>query len=106
MFRYIPEVYVECMLELFQAVSKADPRFATVERLEETGLQHIISFLVQHFNHPMILNPQICDALLQAMGALCSDKVKLLTTAIDRKQINRLGSQVEIFHLPAVLTNA
>lgn len=27
----------------------------------------------------MILNPQICDALLQAMGALCSDKEFLMT---------------------------
>ncbi|CAD7697383.1 unnamed protein product [Ostreobium quekettii] len=79
MFRFAPEVYVECMLELFQAVSKADARFAPVDRLEAMGLQHVIDFLVHHFNHPMVLNPQICDALLQALGALFSDKDLLAT---------------------------
>ncbi|GMH38363.1 hypothetical protein BSKO_06247 [Bryopsis sp. KO-2023] len=74
LFRYVPEAYVEAMLDLFQAVVKLEPRFADLEHMELLGLQPVISFLVQHFNHPMLVNPQICDALLQGLAALFADK--------------------------------
>lgn len=75
LFLYVPEVYVEAMLEIFQVLSKVEPRFAGLTELDTLGIGHIISFLVKRFTN--IQNPQISDSILQALSAVFADKVHL-----------------------------
>ena len=72
---YVPEVYVEAVVEVFQALAEMEPRFATHIELERAGLQHVFSFFVTHFNHPKIINPHVCDSILQALSTIFADKV-------------------------------
>ena len=63
------------MVECFEAVAKMEPRFGPTMQLEMFGLRHIFSFLIRHFNHQRIINPQVCDSILQALSTGFSDKV-------------------------------
>lgn len=74
---------IEMIFYWLQAVAKIEPRFTDLENLESLGLQHIIGFLVRHFNHPMVVNPQLCDIILQGMAVLFADKVRLCANNYD-----------------------
>eukprot|EP00210_Caulerpa_lentillifera_P004213 g4018.t1 len=74
LFQFIPEVYMEAILDLFQALAKMDPRFGNLIQMEIFGLQSIFSLLVMHFDNPLILNPQISDSMLQTLAIVFSDK--------------------------------
>jgi len=75
LFSYVPEVYVEVVLEIFQSLTKMEGRFGEHLQLELLGLQHVISFLINHFDNEKIINPQICDTMLQTLGTVFADKV-------------------------------
>lgn len=74
---FVPEVYVEAVVEIFQALAKLESRFGSLLQLEIFGLQHIFSFFILHFDHPKIINPHICDSILQALGTVFAEKVIL-----------------------------
>lgn len=74
LLQFTPEVYLEAILDLFQALAKMEPRFGSPLQLEIFGLQKIFSLLILHFDNPLILNPQISDSMLQTLATVFSDK--------------------------------
>jgi hypothetical protein len=77
-FSYVPEYYLETIVDTFHALRRADPPFAFTSSAKADGLSDVISFLVNHFGDKRIINPDIRDLLLQSISVLLqySDYVK------------------------------
>lgn len=73
-FSYVPEYYVETLLDCFHALRRSDPPFVSPTALLQQGLSSLITFLVTHFNDTRIVNSDIRDALLQSISVLVQYK--------------------------------
>lgn len=74
LFSYVPEYYVDSMVDAFHALRRAEPAFAGANVLARHGLADAISFLVKHFADKRILNPDVRDGLLQSISVLLQYK--------------------------------
>lgn len=74
LFSFVPEYYVETLLDCFHALRRSDPLFVSPTALLQQGLSPLITFLVTHFNDTRIANSDIRDALLQSISVLVQYK--------------------------------
>ncbi|MCO5588942.1 hypothetical protein L7F22_042904 [Adiantum nelumboides] len=74
LFSFVPEYYVETLLDCFHALRRSDPLFVSPTALLQQGLSSLITFLVTHFNDTRIANSDIRDALLQSISVLVQYK--------------------------------
>ncbi|CAM6100145.1 unnamed protein product [Calypogeia fissa] len=74
-FGYIPEFYMETLVDSFHALRRSDPPFVTpASALLQQGLSPLVTFLVTHFSDPRIANPDIRDVLVQSISVLVQYK--------------------------------
>ena len=78
LFRYVPEFYVEAVVDACHALrgsgAEGDSSEDTV--LTGPGLSDIITFLTLYFNDPRIINPDVREALLQSISMLMQSAVR------------------------------
>lgn len=73
-FAYVPEFYVETLVDSFHALRRGDPPYQRGTTRFLAGVGSMIDFLVLHFSDPRIVNPDIRDALLQCISVLLQYK--------------------------------
>eukprot|EP00898_Chlorokybus_atmophyticus_P004629 jgi/Chlat1/5167/Chrsp33S05151 len=83
LFSYVPEFYVETLVESFHALRRGDPPFEPTSTMDQ-GLDSIVTFLVTHFNDARIVNPDIRDVLLQSISVLL--QYKEYVTAFEKNE--------------------
>ncbi|XVF61747.1 hypothetical protein PTKIN_Ptkin08bG0155300 [Pterospermum kingtungense] len=69
-FIYIPEFYVEALVDCFHVLRKSDPPFVPPAIFIKQGLASFVTFVVTHFNDPRISSADLKDLLLQSISVL------------------------------------
>ena len=69
-FQYVPECYIEAMVDSFHALRRGDPQFATFPAMPDLSLDDLITCLVRHFSDTRIVNPDVRDIILQSMSMM------------------------------------
>uniref|UniRef100_A0A7I4BXX7 RING-type E3 ubiquitin transferase n=1 Tax=Physcomitrium patens TaxID=3218 RepID=A0A7I4BXX7_PHYPA len=87
LFSYVPEFYVETLMDSFHALRRSDPPFVSPSSLLQQGLSPLVTFLVTHFNDVRIANPDVRDILLQSISVLVQYKEHVI--AFERSQAAR-----------------
>lgn len=80
-FAYVPEFYLDALVDSFHALRRGDPPFAPSGPLLSQGLVSIVDFLVDHFSDSRIVNPDMRDLLLQSISVLLQYKEYLFAFA-------------------------
>jgi len=70
LFSYIPEFYLETLIDSFHALRRGDPPLIMTDASRINELFKIISFIVDHFDDKRIINPDIRDLLIQSLSVL------------------------------------
>lgn len=70
LFSYVPEFYIESLIDTFHALRRGDPPFNLTDPKRLTELIDIIQFLIFHFDDKRIINPDLRDLLLQSISVL------------------------------------
>ncbi|KAL7104483.1 hypothetical protein ACP275_08G247800 [Erythranthe tilingii] len=73
-FSYIPEYYLETVVDCFHVLRKSDPPFVPATKFIKQGLTSFVTFVVTHFNDPRISSAELRDLLLQSISVLVQDK--------------------------------
>lgn len=73
-FIYIPEYYLEALVDCFHVLRKSDPPFVPSTILIKRGLASFVTFVVTHFNDPRISSADLRDLLLQSISVLVQYK--------------------------------
>ncbi|KAG7637012.1 E3 ubiquitin-protein ligase RKP [Arabidopsis thaliana] len=73
-FVYIPEFYLESLVDCFHVLRKSDPPFVPSTTFIKQGLSSFITFVVTHFNDSRISNTDLKDLLLQSISVLVQYK--------------------------------
>ncbi|XP_073388310.1 E3 ubiquitin-protein ligase RKP [Physcomitrium patens] len=89
LFVYVPEFYVETLVDSFHALRRSDPPFVPASSLLQQGLSPLVTFLVTHINDPRIVNLDVRDILLQSISVLVQYRDHLI--AFERNQAAREG---------------
>ncbi|WOG97343.1 hypothetical protein DCAR_0416683 [Daucus carota subsp. sativus] len=76
-FIYIPEYYLETLVDCFHVLRKSDPPFVPSAIFINQGLASFVSFIVTHFNDPRISSAELKDLLLQSISVLVQYKESL-----------------------------
>lgn len=74
LFPYVPEAYIECVVDTFHALRRGDPPIAPSSPLLKVGLDDIVTFIVKHFSDDRIVHPDSRDQLLQSVSILLQSK--------------------------------
>ncbi|KAJ8765528.1 hypothetical protein K2173_014650 [Erythroxylum novogranatense] len=74
LFIYIPEFYLETLVDCFHVLRKSDPPFVPSAIFIKQGLASFVTFVVTHFNDARILNADLKDLLLQSISVLVQYK--------------------------------
>ncbi|XP_058006345.1 E3 ubiquitin-protein ligase RKP-like [Hevea brasiliensis] len=74
LFIYIPEFYLETLVDCFHVLRKSDPPFVPPTIFIKQGLASFVTFIVTHFNDPRILSADLKDLLLQSISVLVQYK--------------------------------
>ncbi|KAJ4847946.1 hypothetical protein Tsubulata_018544 [Turnera subulata] len=74
LFVYVPEFYLETLVDCFHVLRKSDPPFAPSAIFIKQGLASFVTFVVTHFNDPRILSADLRDLLLQSISVLVQYK--------------------------------
>ncbi|KAE8700087.1 E3 ubiquitin-protein ligase RKP [Hibiscus syriacus] len=69
-FIYIPEFYLEALVDCFHVLRKSDPPFVPPAIFIKQGLNTFVTFVVTHFNDPRISSADLKDLLLQSISVL------------------------------------
>ncbi|KAE8696236.1 E3 ubiquitin-protein ligase RKP [Hibiscus syriacus] len=69
-FIYIPEFYLEALVDCFHVLRKSDPPFVPPAIFIKQGLNAFVTFVVTHFNDPTISSADLKDLLLQSISVL------------------------------------
>ncbi|KAK6924149.1 Ubiquitin conjugation factor E4, core [Dillenia turbinata] len=69
-FIYVPEFYLETVVDCFHVLRKSDPPFVPSAIFIKQGLSSFITFIVTHFNDPRISSADLRDLLLQSISVL------------------------------------
>lgn len=73
-FGYVPEFYIETLVDCFHVLRKSDPQFVPPGIFINQGLTSFVTFIVTHFNDPRISSAELRDLLLQSISALVQYK--------------------------------
>ncbi|XP_021887448.1 LOW QUALITY PROTEIN: E3 ubiquitin-protein ligase RKP [Carica papaya] len=73
-FIYIPEFYLEALVDCFHVLRKSDPPFVPSAIFVKQGLSSFVTFVVIHFNDPRIASADLRDLLLQSISVLVQYK--------------------------------
>ncbi|KAL0286466.1 UNVERIFIED_CONTAM: E3 ubiquitin-protein ligase RKP [Sesamum calycinum] len=73
-FVYIPEYYLETVVDCFHVLRKSDPPFVPATIFIKQGLTSFVTFVVTHFNDPRISSAELRDLLLQSISVLVQYK--------------------------------
>ncbi|XP_023543397.1 E3 ubiquitin-protein ligase RKP isoform X2 [Cucurbita pepo subsp. pepo] len=79
MFIFVPEFYVEALVDCFHVLRKGDPPFVPSTIFLKQGLASFVTFVVTHFNDPRISSADLKDLLLQSISVLVQYKEYLVT---------------------------
>ncbi|XP_050369732.1 E3 ubiquitin-protein ligase RKP [Argentina anserina] len=74
LFTYVPEYYLEALVDCFHVLRKCDPPFVPSSIFIKQGLASFITFVVTHFNDPRISSADLRDLLLQSISVLVQYK--------------------------------
>ncbi|XP_057749273.1 E3 ubiquitin-protein ligase RKP [Arachis stenosperma] len=69
-FVYVPEYYLEALVDCFHVLRKSDPPLAPSTSFIKRGLNSFVTFVVTHFNDPRISSADLRDLLLQSISVL------------------------------------
>ncbi|KAG0626698.1 hypothetical protein M758_2G144800 [Ceratodon purpureus] len=89
LFSFVPEFYVETLVDSFHALRRSDPPFVTPSSLLQQGLSPLVTFLVTHFSDVRIANSDVRDILLQSISVLVQYKEHVV--AFERSEAAREG---------------
>ncbi|KAK1301797.1 E3 ubiquitin-protein ligase RKP [Acorus calamus] len=73
-FLYVPEFYVEALVDCFHALRRSDPPFVSPAVFIKQGLTSFITFVVKHFDDARISSADLRDLLLQSISVLVQYK--------------------------------
>ncbi|KAM7275529.1 hypothetical protein ACFE04_017395 [Oxalis oulophora] len=79
MFIYVPEFYIESLVDCFHVLRKSDPPFVPSTIFIKQGLASFVTFIVSHFNDPRISSADLRDLLLQSISVLVQYKDYLVS---------------------------
>ncbi|GBG60376.1 hypothetical protein CBR_g4334 [Chara braunii] len=97
-FSYVPEFYVEALMDSFHALRRSDPPVVPPAALMRKGLSPMATFLVMHFNDARIANPDVRDALLQSISVLLQYKEYMAAFEASRTaRESMVGALLEAF---------
>ncbi|RCV14083.1 hypothetical protein SETIT_2G398600v2 [Setaria italica] len=89
-FQYVPEFYVESLVDCFHALRRSDPPFVSPAVFLKQGLASFVTLVVKHFDDTRIVNPDLKDLLLQSISVLVQYKEFMLVFENNREAINRM----------------
>ncbi|KAG2646950.1 E3 ubiquitin-protein ligase RKP-like [Panicum virgatum] len=89
-FQYVPEFYVESLVDCFHALRRSDPPFVSPAVFLKQGLASFVTLVVKHFDDARIVNPDLKDLLLQSISVLVQYKEFMLVFENNREAINRM----------------
>ncbi|XP_015580547.2 E3 ubiquitin-protein ligase RKP isoform X1 [Ricinus communis] len=90
LFIYIPEFYLETLVDCFHVLRKSDPPFVPPAIFIKQGLASFVTFVVSHFNDPRILSADLRDLLLQSISVLVQYKEYLAAFESNEAAIQRM----------------
>ncbi|KAL8134059.1 hypothetical protein AgCh_009217 [Apium graveolens] len=82
-FIYVPEYYLETLVDCFHVLRKSDPPFVPTAIFINQGLASFVSFIVTHFNDSRISSAELRDLLLQSISVLVQYKESLVAFEIN-----------------------
>ncbi|KAF6149306.1 hypothetical protein GIB67_026162 [Kingdonia uniflora] len=89
-FVYIPEFYLETLVDCFHALRKSDPPFVPSAAFIKQGLSSFVTFIVTHFNDPRICSADLRDLLLQSISVLVQCKDYMVAFESNQAAIQRM----------------
>ncbi|XP_059431875.1 E3 ubiquitin-protein ligase RKP isoform X2 [Corylus avellana] len=89
-FVYIPEFYLEALVDCFHVLRKSDPPFISPAIFVKHGLASFVTFVVTHFNDPRISSSDLRDLLLQSISVLVQYKEYLAAFESNEAAVQRL----------------
>lgn len=79
LFSFIPEFYLEALVDCFHVLRKSDPPFVPSSIFIKQGLSSFVTFVVTHFSDPRISSADIKHLLLQSIWVLVQSKEYLVS---------------------------
>ncbi|KAL8193907.1 hypothetical protein R6Q57_026149 [Mikania cordata] len=73
-FSYVPEFYLETLVDCFHVLRKSDPPFVPAGMFIKQGLGPFVTLIVTHFSDPRISSAELRDLLLQSISVLVQYK--------------------------------
>ncbi|CAH1436824.1 unnamed protein product [Lactuca virosa] len=73
-FSYVPEFYLETLVDCFHVLRKSDPPFVPAGMFIKQGLASFVTFVATHFSDPRISSAELRDLLLQSISVLVQYK--------------------------------
>ncbi|XP_071735461.1 E3 ubiquitin-protein ligase RKP [Rutidosis leptorrhynchoides] len=73
-FSYVPEFYLETLVDCFHVLRKSDPPFVPAGMFIKQGLTSFVTFVATHFSDPRISSAELRDLLLQSISVLVQYK--------------------------------
>lgn len=89
-FIYIPEYYLETLVDCFHVLRKSDPPFVPATIFLKQGLTSFVTFVVTHFNDPRISSAELRDLLLQSISVLVQYKEFLAALECNEAAMQRM----------------
>lgn len=89
-FGYVPEFYLETLVDCFHVLRKSDPPFVPSGMFLKQGLASFVTFVVTHFSDPRISSAELRDLLLQSISVLVQYKEYLLAFENNRAATHSL----------------
>ncbi|XP_015890975.3 E3 ubiquitin-protein ligase RKP isoform X1 [Ziziphus jujuba] len=89
-FVYVPEFYLEALVDSFHVLRKSDPPFVPSSIFIKQGLTSFVTFVVTHFNDPRISSAELRDLLLQSISVLVQYKEYLAAFERNEAAIQRM----------------
>uniref|UniRef100_A0A6V7QWM5 RING-type domain-containing protein n=1 Tax=Ananas comosus var. bracteatus TaxID=296719 RepID=A0A6V7QWM5_ANACO len=89
-FLYIPEFYVESLVDSFHALRRSDPPFVSSSVFIKHGLSSFVTFIAKHFNDHRISSADIKDLLLQSISVLVQYKDFLVAFENNKEAVQRM----------------
>lgn len=89
-FLYVPEFYLESLVDCFHALRRSDPPFVSSSIFIKQGLASFVTFVVKHFNDPRISSADLKDLLLQSISVLVQYREYLSVFEGNKEAIERM----------------
>ncbi|KAI3775874.1 hypothetical protein L1987_45630 [Smallanthus sonchifolius] len=93
-FSYIPEFYLETLVDCFHVLRKSDPPFVPAGMFIKQGLSSFVTFVVTHFSDPRISSAELRDLLLHSISVLVQYKEFLAAFESNQAAIHSLPTSL------------